>query len=94
MCEGERERENSLPQLPNSSVGHSDVVMGVLATNSEPLDTKLKFLQNSIGAVPAPFDCYMAMRGLKTLALRMDRHSENAMKVGGERGWRDTRRML
>lgn len=61
--------------------GHSDVVMGVLATNSLELYTKLKFLQNSIGAIPAPFDCYMALRGLKTLHLRMREHSKNALAV-------------
>lgn len=61
--------------------GHSDVVMGVVATNDAAINTKLKFLQNSIGAVPAPFDCYMAMRGMKTLQVRMERHSENAMQV-------------
>src|SRR5882762_4373416 len=60
--------------------GHSDVVMGVLATSSQQLYTQLKFLQNSIGAVPAPFDCYMALRGLKTLHLRMRQHSANAMQ--------------
>lgn len=61
--------------------GHSDVVMGVLATNSEDLYTRLKFLQNGIGAVPAPFDCYMAQRGLKTLHLRMREHNSNALAV-------------
>ena len=61
--------------------GHSDVVMGVLATNSQQHYTKLKFLQNAIGAVPAPFDCYMALRGLKTLHLRMRQHSANALAV-------------
>lgn len=61
--------------------GHSDVVMGALCTNSEELYTKLKFLQNSIGAIPSPFDAYMAQRGLKTLHLRMQRHCENALKV-------------
>ena len=61
--------------------GHSDVVMGVLATNSQQLYTKLKFLQNAIGAVPAPFDCYMALRGLKTLHLRMRQHCVNALAV-------------
>jgi len=61
--------------------GHSDVVMGVLAVNNDDLYERLKFLQNAIGAVPAPFDCYMALRGLKTLHIRMQRHSENAMKV-------------
>jgi cystathionine gamma-lyase len=61
--------------------GHSDVVMGALCTNNEELFTKLKFLQNSIGAIPSPFDCYMAQRGLKTLHLRMQRHCENASQV-------------
>jgi len=61
--------------------GHSDVVMGVLATNSEDLFTRMKFIQNSIGAVPAPFDCYMVLRGLKTLHLRMQRHASNALEV-------------
>jgi cystathionine gamma-lyase len=58
--------------------GHSDVVMGVLATNSSELYEKLKFLQNSIGAIPSPFDCYMALRGVKTLAVRMEAHQKNA----------------
>lgn len=61
--------------------GHSDVVMGVIATNDEAIYTKLKFLQNSIGAVPAPFDCYQVLRGIKTLHLRMRAHAENAIKV-------------
>ena len=61
--------------------GHSDVVMGVLATNDQSLYTKLKFLQNSIGAIPAPFDCYMALRGIKTLHIRMREHSSNALKI-------------
>ena len=61
--------------------GHSDVVMGCLATNSAPLYTQLKFLQNAIGAVPAPFDCFLALRGLKTLHLRMAQHCRNAALV-------------
>lgn len=61
--------------------GHSDVVMGVLATKSEPLYTRLKFLQNAVGSIPAPFDCYMAHRGLKTLAIRMERHDANARRI-------------
>jgi len=58
--------------------GHSDVVMGVLATSNKDLYEKLKFLQNAIGAVPSPFDCYMALRGVKTLHLRMEGHQKNA----------------
>lgn len=49
--------------------GHSDVVMGCAVTNSEALKEKFAFYQNSIGAVPSPFDCFMANRGLKTLHL-------------------------
>jgi cystathionine gamma-synthase len=61
--------------------GHSDVVGGALLTNDEELDGKFGFLQNGAGAVPGPFDAYLAMRGLKTLVLRMQRHSENAALV-------------
>ena len=61
--------------------GHSDVVGGALVTNSEELDTKFAFLQNGAGAVPGPFDAYLTMRGLKTLELRMQRHSDNAAQV-------------
>jgi cystathionine gamma-synthase len=61
--------------------GHSDVVGGALLTNDEELDTAFAFLQNGAGAVPGPFDAYLTMRGLKTLVLRMQRHSENAALV-------------
>src|ERR1700737_1096945 len=61
--------------------GHSDVVGGALLTNNEELDTAFGFLQNGAGAVPGPFDAYLTMRGLKTLVLRMQRHSENATRV-------------
>ncbi|WP_099025810.1 cystathionine gamma-synthase [Mycolicibacterium palauense] len=61
--------------------GHSDVVGGALVTNDEELDTAFAFLQNGAGAVPGPFDAYLTMRGLKTLVLRMGRHSENAARV-------------
>ena len=61
--------------------GHSDVVGGALVTNSEELDAKFAFLQNGAGAVPGPFDAYLTMRGLKTLELRMKRHSDNAAAV-------------
>jgi cystathionine gamma-synthase len=61
--------------------GHSDVVGGALVTNDEELDTAFGFLQNGAGAVPGPFDAYLTMRGLKTLVLRMQRHSENAAAV-------------
>ncbi len=61
--------------------GHSDVVGGALVTNDQELDDAFAFLQNGAGAVPGPFDAYLTMRGLKTLALRMQRHGENAMAV-------------
>lgn len=52
--------------------GHSDVVMGVVCTNSEDLYRRLRFIQNGVGAVPSPFDCFLAHRGLKTLHVRME----------------------
>jgi cystathionine gamma-synthase len=61
--------------------GHSDVVGGALVTNDEELDTAYAFLQNGAGAVPGPFDAYLTLRGLKTLVLRMQRHSDNALRV-------------
>jgi cystathionine gamma-synthase len=61
--------------------GHSDVVGGALVTNDQQLDEAFAFLQNGAGAVPGPFDAYLTMRGLKTLVLRMQRHSENASAV-------------
>lgn len=61
--------------------GHSDVVGGALVTNDKALDDAFGFLQNGAGAVPGPFDSYLTMRGLKTLVLRMQRHSENASAV-------------
>ncbi len=61
--------------------GHSDVVGGFLALNSDELAQKLRFTQNAAGAVPAPFDCYLVLRGVKTLAIRMDRHCSNARAI-------------
>lgn len=61
--------------------GHSDVVGGALVTDDQELDQAFAFLQNGAGAVPGPFDAYLTMRGLKTLVLRMQRHSENASAV-------------
>ncbi|HKV19404.1 MAG TPA: cystathionine gamma-synthase [Mycobacterium sp.] len=63
--------------------GHSDVVGGALLTSDGELDEAFGFLQNGAGAVPGPFDAYLTMRGLKTLVLRMERHSENAALVAG-----------
>ena len=61
--------------------GHSDVVGGFVATNHEALAEDLVYIQNAVGAVPSPFDCYLAMRGVKTLAVRMDRHCDNAQRI-------------
>ncbi len=61
--------------------GHSDVVGGFLATNDDAISEQLAFLQKSLGAVPGPFDCWLVLRGTKTLAVRMDRHCENAAAV-------------
>jgi cystathionine gamma-lyase len=61
--------------------GHSDVVGGAIMTNNDELEKTLRFHQNAVGAVPSPFDCWMLLRGIKTLALRVDRQSQNAMEV-------------
>ena len=61
--------------------GHSDVVMGVVCCNRDDLYEKLRFIQNGIGAVPSPFDCFLAHRGLKTLHVRMEAAARNAMAV-------------
>ncbi len=63
--------------------GHSDVVGGAILLSNDELYAKLKFNQNAIGAVPSPFDCFLVLRGTKTLALRMDRHNCNALKLAG-----------
>jgi cystathionine gamma-synthase len=61
--------------------GHSDVVGGFAALDDDELAERIRFTQNAAGAVPAPFDCYLVLRGLKTLAVRMDRHCANARAV-------------
>lgn len=61
--------------------GHSDTVMGALITNNEQLYNDLKFLQNSCGAVPGPQDCFLILRGIKTLHLRMQAHCANAKAI-------------
>ncbi len=61
--------------------GHSDVIGGCLITSDDSIAEKLKFIQNSIGAVPAPFDCWLIMRSTKTLAQRMKAHNENATSI-------------
>ncbi len=61
--------------------GHSDVVMGAVTTNSDKLDKKLGFIQNSAGAIPGPNDCFLVLRGIKTLHVRMDRHCDNGKRI-------------
>lgn len=61
--------------------GHSDVIMGAVCTNRDDLHDQLRFLQNSIGPVPSPFDCYLVNRSLKTLALRMEQHMKSGLAV-------------
>ncbi len=61
--------------------GHSDVVGGAVATNNSSAFERLRFLQNAAGAVPSPFDSWLVLRGIKTLAVRMERHERNAQAV-------------
>ncbi|HVB95826.1 MAG TPA: PLP-dependent aspartate aminotransferase family protein [Nitrososphaerales archaeon] len=61
--------------------GHSDLVGGAVVTSNQAVYEKVKFLQNATGSVPGPFDCYLALRGLRTIHLRMQRHSKNATAV-------------
>lgn len=61
--------------------GHSDVVMGCLVTNDDDLAEQFAFIQNSSGATPGPQDCFLVLRGIKTLHLRMQRHCENGAKI-------------
>jgi len=61
--------------------GHSDVIIGAVVLNDENLHKNLSFIQNASGATPGPMDCFLTLRGIKTLHLRMQRHSENAEKI-------------
>lgn len=63
--------------------GHSDVVGGALLTSDDALAAQLRFLQNAIGAVPSPFDCFLVLRGVKTLPVRMERHVKSAEYLAG-----------
>jgi cystathionine gamma-synthase len=66
--------------------GHSDVIGGFVAVNDREVAEHLAFMQRAVGGVPSPFDCYLVLRGVKTLALRMDRHCENARAVAAMLG--------
>jgi len=61
--------------------GHSDIIGGVVVTSNEDIAESIKFLQKAVGAVPSPFDCWIQLRGIKTLALRMREHEKNADAV-------------
>ena len=62
--------------------GHSDIIGGALVINNNPeLAEKIKYIQNAVGSVPSPFDCYMLVRSIKTLAVRMERHNNNALEI-------------
>jgi cystathionine gamma-synthase len=61
--------------------GHSDVISGLLVTRRDDLEERLRFHQNAAGAVPSPFDCWLVMRGMRTLAVRMERASSNAAAI-------------
>jgi cystathionine gamma-lyase len=76
--------------------GHSDMVGGVaIVGDNKDLADRLKFLQNAVGAISGPFDSFLALRGLKTLALRMERHSANGLKIAKWlEGRRDVRRVI
>ncbi|MEE9163605.1 MAG: PLP-dependent aspartate aminotransferase family protein [Thermoplasmata archaeon] len=59
--------------------GHSDILGGAIVTSDEEAHERLRFSQNALGAIPSPFDCFLVLRGIRTLPLRMDRHCANAM---------------
>ncbi len=61
--------------------GHCDVVGGILITSDEKIHERLRYLQNAVGAVPSPFDCWLTLRSTKTLAVRMKQHQQNAMAI-------------
>lgn len=63
--------------------GHSDVIGGIIITGDEKIHARLRYIQNAIGSVPSPFDCWLILRSTKTLAVRMERHNSNAVKLAG-----------
>jgi cystathionine gamma-synthase len=69
--------------------GHSDTVVGVAVTNDDAVAERLRFLQNAMGGVPGPLDCFLVLRGLRTLHLRVERHASNAMAVASYLAGRD-----
>jgi cystathionine beta-lyase/cystathionine gamma-synthase len=61
--------------------GHSDVIGGILITNDSKIHDRMRYVQNAVGSVPSPFDCWLILRSTKTLAVRMERHNSNAMRI-------------
>ena len=59
--------------------GHSDVIGGIIITSDEKIHERIRYVQNAVGAVPSPFDCWLVLRSTKTLAVRMERHNQNAI---------------
>jgi cystathionine beta-lyase/cystathionine gamma-synthase len=75
--------------------GHSDTIGGIAVTNDDEVAERLRFLQNAMGAVPGPLDCFLVLRGLRTLHLRMERHGENGAAVAAFlRGRPDVERVM
>lgn len=71
----------SMYSLTKYMNGHSDVIMGAAIVRDEELESRLRFLQNAMGAVPSPMDCYLVNRSLKTLALRMEQHKKSSLII-------------
>ena len=69
--------------------GHSDTIVGLAVTNDDAVAERLRFLQNAMGGIPGPFDCFLVLRGLRTLPLRMERHAANALVVARSLARRD-----
>ena len=73
--------------------GHTDAVGGLIVTSDEAAYERLKYLQNAVGAVPGPMDCFLVLRGVKTLGIRMRAHEANAMRIAtfleGHPSWKE-----
>src|SRR5581483_5282278 len=82
---GQRPLEHGIDIVVHSTTkyinGHSDIVGGCVAVNDPDLAKRLRYLHNAVGGIAGPFDSFLALRGVKTLALRMERHCSNALKI-------------
>ncbi len=81
LCPGEYGADMVMHSTTKYLSGHNLIIGGIVLTDRKDIQEQLKFIQKSVGAVPSPFDCWLIMEGLKTLSLRMARHSANGMKV-------------